>query len=126
MALGKAKIRAAKPTATSPKLSDGNGLQLWITLARGKHWKARVSVWAAMRRETAPTRDRVRQSPLPLSPGIPVSSSSWARQVDGDFLEDAARLAAHHNDPVRQGHRLVDVVCDQDQSEAGLLPRAPR
>jgi hypothetical protein len=41
MALGDAKIRAAKPRAAIIKLSDGNGLQLWITPARGKgkHWK---------------------------------------------------------------------------------------
>jgi hypothetical protein len=38
MALGDARIRAAKPGATILKLSDGNGLQLWITPARGKHW----------------------------------------------------------------------------------------
>ena len=122
---GDAKIRAAKPRATIPKLSDGNGLQVWITPARGKHWKLAY-------RYGQPCAGRRRLREIECGSHLFLyrlefrcRSSSWARQVD-DFLEDAARLAAHHNDPVRQGHRLVDVVCDQDQSEAGLLPRAPR
>ena len=32
-------------------------------------------------------------------------------------------MTTHHDDPIRQSHRLVDVVRDEDQSEAGLLPQ---
>jgi Arm DNA-binding domain len=39
MALSDTKIRTAKPGAKIRKLSDGNGLQLWVTPAGGKHWK---------------------------------------------------------------------------------------
>jgi integrase len=39
MALSEAKIRNAKSSAKIRKLSDGGGLQLWVTPAGGKHWK---------------------------------------------------------------------------------------
>ena len=116
MALGDARIRAAKPRATILKLSDGNGLQLWITPARGNHWNLAY-------RYGQPCAGKGRLRAIECDSHLFLyrlefrcRSSSCARQVDGDFSEDAARLAAHHNDPVRQGHRLVDVVCDQDQS----------
>jgi len=33
------QVRAAKPGSSNRKLSDGGGLQLWVTPAGGKHWK---------------------------------------------------------------------------------------
>jgi Arm DNA-binding domain len=39
MALSEAKIRTVKSSTKLRKLSDGGGLQLWITPAGGKHWK---------------------------------------------------------------------------------------
>ncbi|MBN9437145.1 Arm DNA-binding domain-containing protein [Bosea sp. (in: a-proteobacteria)] len=33
------KVRSAKPGAQVMKLSDGGGLQLWVTPADGKYWK---------------------------------------------------------------------------------------
>jgi integrase len=39
MPLTDLKIRQAKPTTSLKKLSDGGGLQLWITPAGGKVWK---------------------------------------------------------------------------------------
>jgi len=38
-ALTDVKVRTAKPRDSVWKLSDGGGLQLWITPAGGKHWK---------------------------------------------------------------------------------------
>jgi hypothetical protein len=39
MALTDVRIRNAKPAKSMVKLSDGEGLQLWITPAGGKVWK---------------------------------------------------------------------------------------
>jgi integrase len=39
MALSDVQIRGAKPAASIVKLSDGKGLQLWVTPAGGKIWK---------------------------------------------------------------------------------------
>jgi len=39
MSLSDVKIRTAKATATMQKLSDGEGLQLWISPVGGKAWK---------------------------------------------------------------------------------------
>ena len=39
MALTDVRIRNAKPAKSMVKLSDGEGLQLWITPTGGKVWK---------------------------------------------------------------------------------------
>jgi hypothetical protein len=39
MALSDVQIRGAKPADSVVKLSDGKGLQLWVTPAGGKIWK---------------------------------------------------------------------------------------
>ena len=39
MAINGVKIRFAKPGASIRKLSDGNGLQLWVAVSGSKHWK---------------------------------------------------------------------------------------
>jgi hypothetical protein len=70
MALSDAKIRAAKPRATILKLSDGNGLQLWITPASGKHWKLAY-------RHGQPSKQKV----LPLGLFRPLASPTQGAQL---------------------------------------------
>jgi hypothetical protein len=47
-----------------------------------------------------------------------------AREVDGDLKIDPAGLTAQHNDTVRKGHRLIEVMRNQDQREAGFFPKS--
>jgi integrase len=92
MALSDAKIRAAKPRATILKLSGGNGLQLWITPAGGKHWKLAY-------RHGQPSKQKV----LPLG-AFPVIGLADARRA----TEAARAMLARGLDPIEQ--RKADKV----------------
>ena len=113
MALGDARIRAAKPRATILKLSDGNGLQLWITPARGKHWKLAYR-YGQLCAGGGRLREIECDSHLFLYRlEFRCRSSSWARQVDGDFLEDAAHyLGCNHEHPTKRqaGAQASDIA----------------
>ncbi len=59
MILTDAKIRAAKPAARLVKLSDGGGLQLWITPDGAKRWRLAYRLAGAQkaaRPHSGPTR----------------------------------------------------------------------
>jgi hypothetical protein len=92
MALSDAKIRAAKPRATILKLSDGKGLQLWITPAKGKHWKLAY-------RYGQPQKQKV--LPLGVFPAVGLAEARRATEV-------ARALRARDFDPIEQ--RKADKV----------------
>ncbi|OYW66964.1 MAG: integrase, partial [Bosea sp. 12-68-7] len=84
-ALTDVKVRTAKPREAVWKLSDGGGLQLWITPAGGKHWKLAY---------------RFDGKQLKLSVGqYPVTSLADAR----DRREEAKKLLARGIDPSAHG-----------------------
>lgn len=84
-ALTDVKVRTAKPREAVSKLSDGGGLQLWITPAGGKHWKLAY---------------RFGGKQLKLSVGqYPVISLADAR----DRREEAKKLLARGVDPSAHG-----------------------
>ncbi|WP_439492735.1 tyrosine-type recombinase/integrase [Bosea sp. (in: a-proteobacteria)] len=84
-ALTDVKVRTAKPREAVWKLSDGGGLQLWITPAGGKHWKLAY---------------RFGGKQLKLSVGqYPVTSLADAR----DRREEAKKLLARGIDPSAHG-----------------------
>lgn len=83
--LSDVKIRTAKPGAKLRKLSDGNGLQLWLTAAGGKHWKLAY-------RLGRPAKQKV----LPLGP-YPAVGLADARRA----TMAARELLAKGVDPVR-------------------------
>lgn len=84
-ALTDVKVRTAKPREAVWKLSDGGGLQLWITPAGGKHWKLAY---------------RFAGKQLKLSVGqYPVTSLADAR----DRREEAKKLLARGIDPSAHG-----------------------
>jgi Arm DNA-binding domain len=92
MALSDAKIRAAKPRAMILKLSDGKGLQLWITPAKGKHWKLAY-------RYGQPQKQKV--LPLGVFPAVGLAEARRATEV-------ARALRARGVDPIEQ--RKADKV----------------
>jgi integrase len=86
MALSETKIRTAKSSAKIRKLSDGGGLQLWLTPAGGKHWKL------AYRHGQPP-----KQKLLPLG-AYPAVGLAAARRVS----LAARELLAKGIDPIQQ------------------------
>ena len=86
MSLSDAKIRTAKPNANIRKLSDGGGLQLWVTPAGGKYWKLAY-------RYGRPPKQRL----LPLG-AYPVVGLAEARHAS----IDARVLIAKGVDPLHQ------------------------
>ena len=81
MLLTDAKIRAAKPGARLVKLSDGGGLQLWITPDGAKRWRLAYRLAGAQRL---------------LAIGVyPATGLREAR----DARKDAKRLLADGQDP---------------------------
>src|SRR5271154_975372 len=85
MALTDVNIRKAKPGASIIKLSDGNGLQLWITPAGGKHWKLAY-------RFGPPPKPKQKVLPLGAYPAVGLSD---ARRLSGS----ARALLAQGIDP---------------------------
>ena len=86
MALTNFKIQSAKPGIAVKKLSDGNGLQLWVTPAGGKVWKLAY-------------RFDGKQKTLTLALGpFPVASLDDARQK----AREARALLVDGVDPAQQ------------------------
>ena len=44
-------------------------------------------------------------------------------EIDANFLEQPAGPRTHHHDAVRQHHRFIDVVSNEDQCRAGVGPQ---
>src|ERR1700759_3927814 len=48
---------------------------------------------------------------------------AWTRKGHAHVLDDGRRLAAHHQHPIRQEHRLADAVRNEQSRLAIFLPQ---
>ena len=100
MALTDVQIRAAKPGEKTIKLSDGNGLQLWVSPAGGKSWKLAYRFGGA-------------QKKLPLGT-YPAMGAKDARAR----AQEARALLADSVDP---GHRRLLARAAKESSDAATF-----
>src|SRR5437762_3002492 len=56
--------------------------------------------------------------------GFPGGGAARAREVDADFLGDAAGARRHDEHPVGEEHGLLNIVGDEDDALARLVPDA--
>lgn len=108
MALSDVAIRAAKPASTIRKLSDGGGLQLWITPAGGKIWKQAYRFNGA-------------QKTLTIGP-YPTFSLAEARAA----RDAAKRLLVSGADPAQQKALGKLSRASSDATTFGLVAREVR
>ena len=101
MPLTDAKIRAAKPTEKTVKLSDGEGLQLWIAPSGNRSWRLAY-------------RFEGKQRGLGIGPYPAVSLSAARRARDA-----AKRLLATGNDPAGHGASITVALDEARRIDAG-------
>ena len=69
--------------------------------------------------------ENIPQPPVGLvESGLPVNFENVSRPAHGHFhdIRDAPRTVAHDDDPIRQRHRLDQVVGDEENGLPLLLP----
>ncbi|MEZ2407305.1 tyrosine-type recombinase/integrase [Bosea sp. RCC_152_1] len=105
MPLTDVKIRSAKPSDRTLKLSDGEGLQLWISPAGARTWRLAY-------------RSAGKQRAIGIGPYPAVSLSAARRARDA-----AKRLLATGNDPAAHGTVITVALDEARRIEAGASPR---